>query len=1322
MTDNNTPHEGQFNDDPDSKPTPELDATIQDEVADDTTKPALSSVKTKYRDIDRYRILQKIGEGGMGAVYLAQQEKPIKRQVALKVIKLGANSKKVIARFESERQALALMNHQNIAKILDAGTTEDGLPFFAMELVHGLPLHKYCDQHRLSIAERLELFIPICRAIQHAHQKGIVHRDLKPSNVLIDHNAGQPIAKVIDFGLAKAVDHQNVLSDHSVHTDFGKVVGTVQYMSPEQAVSGKSDVDTRTDIYSLGVILYELLTGSIPLNADTIGDQALLKVLEIIRDQEPPRPSMRLAESSDSISQISDRRNIAPRQLENVLKGDLDWIVMKAIDKDRERRYESVAGLAADINRYLQSDVVTARPPSTSYRLQKFVRRNRLLVGTLAGISLLLVLGAVGTSWFAYQASVAANSEAEQKEIAVKKSDEADQQRRAAFESKNNAEASAKRSAEVLKIVTNSFRSANPNDGASAKMTAREVLENVMKTMESSELDDLGKADLLSTLSASFYGLGEYKRSKAAALEEIALRENVHGLKHSETIVARNSLAMAQTALGENKAALALWEQLLVEAKEVSADDTLGIAEIENNLAVAYARAGRLRESIQLHQKVLKLRTRELGISNFDTLTSMLNLADSLQKASKLDNAKSLLEKTVVEMKQSLPADHPSLMTALGNLAIIYQLNGEFNKSVEQHRFTLDQRKTKLGDEHPDTLANISSLGIALSSAGRSDEAIKLYQEAIPVLDKSLGQTHPIALAIQNNLADALLVVGRTKEAIPIFEKAVEAMTKKFGENHHDTISMRGNLARTYLLDSQIDRAAKIYEDLLEQSDNKLGKEHQTTVIALSNLAVAYSNAGKFEKSLTLTRKAYSATQQVMGEEHPLTLTNLNNLAMVLRSTGKFDEAIKCCKKAFELRTRALGPDHPSSLESSCNLGLLFLDTTQYESAIKLLESSVEKMKKVLGPSHPTTLVVMGNLAVAYQAVGRADEAIALHQESSNALAETVGRDHPRTLLALNNLASSLQSAGELEQAGEILSDVSDRYEKKLGTDHPSTLHSRHTLAYLYWQRKEFEKALELEQATYDARSKLLGPKHPETLESEITIGMIYRDSGNVDTAIEILEKVKSIGVNHNKTMAVRKELQEAYAKGGRTEQLRSLIIEDVEIARKNYSAGSVELANALVLIGVELTKIGEFQRAIDLLTETYEIRTREIPDHWVTDNTQSALGAAYLGLEKIETAKPLLEESFEKLYQKRSQIPAAFRKLRLSDAVDRLIKFADATDGLCFALEKWEEDAGRDCESHGPMIDCGLEFAQDTPKPILQSVLPVAIVTFQISATSTLS
>ena len=358
--------------------------------------------------IGPFKLIEQIGVGGMGVVYVAAQSHPVARKVALKLIKPGLDTRQVINRFDAERQALALMDHPNIAKVFDAGSTESGQPYFVMELVNGVPITEYCDSHRLTPRDRLELFLPVCQALQHAHQKGIIHRDLKPSNVLVTQYDAKPVPKVIDFGVAKATGPK--LTEETLYTGFGALVGTLEYMSPEQAVQNQLDVDTRSDIYSLGVLLYELLTGSTPLDHKRANRAALLELLRIIKEEEPPKPSTRLS-STDELPSVAANRGLDPKKLSILVRGDLDWIVMKALEKDRTRRYETANALARDLQRHLADEVVEARPPSANYRLRKFVRRNRGLVVAVALITLALVGGVVGTTWGIIRAAARAEGE-----------------------------------------------------------------------------------------------------------------------------------------------------------------------------------------------------------------------------------------------------------------------------------------------------------------------------------------------------------------------------------------------------------------------------------------------------------------------------------------------------------------------------------------------------------------------------------------------------------------------------------------------------------------------------------------------------------------------------------------------------------------------------------------------------------------------------------------------------------------------------------------------------------------------------------------------
>ena len=368
----------------------------------------------------KYKLLQQIGEGGMGSVWMADQTEPVKRRVAVKLINAErGSSRTILSRFEAERQAIALMDHPHIAKLLDAGTTESGSPFFVMELVKGVPLAEFCDIQKLSIPERLNLFMQICSAVQHAHQKGIIHRDLKPSNILVESHDDKPVPKVIDFGLAKATSGMQ-LTENTLFTGFGSVMGTPLYMAPEQAKFNAVDIDTRADVYALGVILYELLTGTTPISRETMKKAALDEMLKLIREQEAPTPSSRLS-TSEAKPMVAANRQTEPVKLGRFVKGELDWIVMKALSKERDRRYETANGFAKDIERFLNHEAVAAGPPSASYRLRKFVRRNRAQVIAASLVLLAMLAGITGTTWGLVRADRARRAEVEQREIAEEK-------------------------------------------------------------------------------------------------------------------------------------------------------------------------------------------------------------------------------------------------------------------------------------------------------------------------------------------------------------------------------------------------------------------------------------------------------------------------------------------------------------------------------------------------------------------------------------------------------------------------------------------------------------------------------------------------------------------------------------------------------------------------------------------------------------------------------------------------------------------------------------------------------------------------------------
>ena len=569
----------------------------------------------------RYTLVEVIGEGGMGTVYLASQTDPVKRQVALKLIKTGMESRGVLARFDAERQALAMMDHPNIARIYDGGLTPAGQPFFVMELVRGVPLTQYCDQKRLSVKARLELFVAVCQAVQHAHQKGIIHRDLKPGNVLVTEVDGRPTPKVIDFGVAKATE-QN-MTEMSL-SDTGAIVGTPTYMSPEQADPSSMDIDTRTDVYALGVILYEVLVGSPPMEAKDLKRGAVLEMLRMVREVDPPRPSTKLS-TAEALPNIAANRSIEPARLAKLLQGELDWVVMKALEKNRSRRYETANGFARDIERYLADEVVEARPPSRVYRLKKFVKRNKIEVIAVSLVLSALLAGIMGTTIGLFEAQkqerlavAAAMAEKAAKLDAVARRQEAE--RNLAFARKGN---------EILGSV---FAGLDPkkiaDSGRPLQDVLRENLVKAVKELEGSAIGDpLEVAAMQSTLGQSLNGLGEYDLAVEVLEKAGTTRKAKLGPDHPDTLSSMNNLATGYRAAGKLEKALPLYEETLALMKAKLGPDHPDTLTTMNNLAVGYEEAGKLDKSLPLKEETLALRKAKLGPDHPDTLTTMNNLA-----------------------------------------------------------------------------------------------------------------------------------------------------------------------------------------------------------------------------------------------------------------------------------------------------------------------------------------------------------------------------------------------------------------------------------------------------------------------------------------------------------------------------------------------------------------------------------------------------------------------------------------------------------------------------------------------------------------------
>jgi serine/threonine protein kinase/tetratricopeptide (TPR) repeat protein len=756
-------------DDPDLRK--EVEALLEaDEKVTEFLEPetlARPGVLSRGEEVGPYHVLRRIGEGGMGEVYEAEQAKPVRRRVAMKLIKLGMDTRQVIARFDTERQALALMSHPSIARVFDAGTTEKGRPYFVMEYVPGVSVTEYCDTNHLGTLQRLELFIQICEGVHHAHQKGIIHRDIKPSNVLVTLVDGKPVPKIIDFGVAKATAQR--LTEATFYTELGQAIGTPEYMSPEQTEVTGIDIDTRTDVYSLGILLYELLTGARPFDFRAKG-LGFDEMRRRIREEEPTRPSTRARELSQTSPEVARNRHTDPGTLVSTLRGDLDWITLKALEKDRARRYGSVSELAADIQRHLDHRPVVAGPSSTTYRIGKFVRRHRMGVAAASVVALALVLGLA--------AATVGLVRAQRAEVAARQ-----------------AEARALQEAETAQQVSDFlvdlFEVSDPRVTEGESLTAREILDRGAADIERELVDQpLIQARLKDTMSRVYHKIGLYPEADSLGRQALETRERLLGARHADVATSLQNLGTLHRKQGDYEEAESLHRRALDIRESVLEKHDPLLAETLNSLAIDLAIQGDLAQAEVLLERAVDIREHVFGKYHPTTAVSVHDLAVIYARQGDNERAEPLFLRLMESGEKNLAPDHPLLGYPAVSLAIINMRRSELEKAERYIQIALRVFEKSYGSDHPEVANALHELANLRHHQGRDEEAETVYLRALDIRERLLGGEHIEVAETLEGLARLHEDQGRGAEAERLYKRALQIREKALGAGHPSVMAV----------------------------------------------------------------------------------------------------------------------------------------------------------------------------------------------------------------------------------------------------------------------------------------------------------------------------------------------------------------------------------------------------------------------------------------------------------------------------------------------------------------------------------------------------
>lgn len=889
--------------------------------------------------IASYTIERIIGQGGMGAVYLARQENP-KRTVALKVIRPGSISRDMLRRFEVEAHVLGRLHHPGIAQIYEAGTFDAGAgaqPFFAMEYVRGRSLSELVLERSLTPNQSLELLARICDAVHHAHQKGVIHRDLKPGNILVIRDdastdrddPGQP--KILDFGVARATNAD--IQATTVQTNVGQLIGTLPYMSPEQVAGNPDELDIRSDVYALGVVGYEMLAGRLPhdLSRATVASAARI---------------------------ISEEEAAPLSAINRTLRGDVETIIAKALEKEKVRRYQSAADLASDIRRYLADEPIVARPPTTLYQLGKFARRNRALVGGVVATFIVLVAGVVVSSIGFAQAL-------EQKSLVEDEIQRALSAEAAATAARLRAEKeAAKTSAINTFLVKELLGAANPAVAQGEIITVEMVLEEASKRVETSLADQPELAGFVrTTLGDTYLGMGKFeeaRRQHERAMETFAA---VLGADHEETLTAAINLASTLTYLGRPADAEKLLRDRIPVMEEMLGAETHKTLTAKSVLATVLNDQGRFVESEPLFQQIIEAQLRVLGEEHDDTQVAMNNYAYLLSDLGRFDEAEPIFRRIYDSRVQNLGELHPRTLTALGNLAVTLSDLGRYDDAENLYRHVLETSRRVLGDEHPSTHGAMSNLAVLLSNLGKLDEAAPLLQETVELIERTLGPEHPRTLTTKFELVALLRTKGESQQAIELGVSTLDVATRVLGDDHQVTLNGKLALGVAYYVGGEIEPASELFREVYRVRLRTLGPQHPQTIVAMNNAGAGFLRLSRTEDAEPLLVGAMEARQALYGDEH-IDVHNSRNLIGQLREEqGRLEEAAEQYQAAWKGRGVFYGEAHQETLVVAASLFRVLKALDRTEEARTLAEAMLNACREALGEEAEQTTVWRNRLA-----------------------------------------------------------------------------------------------------------------------------------------------------------------------------------------------------------------------------------------------------------------------------------------------------------------------------------------------------------------------